>query len=121
MIEEKDQTYDFVCFTDLAYEFDTTQKKKIEQKIKRRLKYYKLGNYDQEKVEYIRQLKNELCSEISLNAKSRYYNKSQSEYASLADFDTEKMTADYALRYERVDRNELREMIYFAVNLYYMR
>jgi hypothetical protein len=44
MTDDKKQTYDFICFTDLAYEFDLSEKKEIEKKIKRRLKYYNLGD-----------------------------------------------------------------------------
>ena len=72
MTDNKEQTYDFICFTDLAYEFDFSEKKEIEKKIKRRLKYYNLGDYKQDRVEYIRQLKNDLYSEISKTTKSKY-------------------------------------------------
>ncbi|MBN1639482.1 MAG: hypothetical protein JW866_10970 [Ignavibacteriales bacterium] len=51
MSQENEHTYDLVCFTDLAYEFDFSDKKEAEKKIKRRLKYYKLGVYSQERVE----------------------------------------------------------------------
>ena len=57
MTDDKTQTYDFICFTDLAYEFDVCEKKEIEKKIKRRLKYHDLGDYNQGRVDYIRQLK----------------------------------------------------------------
>lgn len=46
MPQENEQTYDFICFTDLAYEFDFSDKKEAEKKIKRRLKYYKLGDWN---------------------------------------------------------------------------
>ena len=48
MTVKKGQTYDFICFTDLAYEFAFTEKAEIEKKIKRRLKYYKLAPYSKE-------------------------------------------------------------------------
>ena len=34
MLQENEQTYDLVCFTDLAYEFDFSDKKEAEKKIK---------------------------------------------------------------------------------------
>jgi hypothetical protein len=67
------QTYYLICFADLAYEFDATQKKKVEAKIRRRLNYYALGEYDQEKVDYIRELKDELRNEITSAATSKFY------------------------------------------------
>ncbi len=62
--KNQDQTYDFICFSDLAYEFDIAEKKKIENKIRRRLKYYGLGMFDSDRVEMIRTLKNQLLAEF---------------------------------------------------------
>jgi hypothetical protein len=121
MPADKSQTYDFICFTDLAYEFDFSEKTEIEKKIKRRLKYHKLGDYKQERVDYIRQLKNDLHTEISLQAKSKYFQKSTSEYADLSDFNFESMTNDYFKKYNKVTRGELMGMISFAIYLYHMR
>ena len=56
MTQTSEQSYDFICFTDLAYEFDFSDTKKAEKKIKRILKYYNLWEYDQERVDYIREL-----------------------------------------------------------------
>ncbi|MFL5766006.1 MAG: hypothetical protein ACJ77K_18825 [Bacteroidia bacterium] len=116
-----DQTYDFVCFTDLVYEFSHTDKKKIEQKIKRRLKYHKLGAYDQEKVEYIRRLKDELQKDLSDTANSTYYHRSGTGYAELSDFDTGKMTDDFHRGYNKINKDELKAMIDFAVYIYHLR
>lgn len=121
MAKREDQTYDFICFSDLAYEFDISKREEIEKKIKRRLKYHKLGNYDQERVEYIRQLKNTLYSEIAKSAQSKYYHKSSSAYADLSDFNTEQMTLDIHETYNAVDKAELKSMINFAIYLYHMR
>jgi hypothetical protein len=68
VIEEQENTYEFICFGDLAYEFDFSDRKEAERKIKRRLKYYHLGDYDQERVNYVRELKNDLYTEISLQS-----------------------------------------------------
>jgi hypothetical protein len=121
MTDDKRQTYDFICFTDLAYEFDFSNKKEIEKKIKRRLKYHKLGDYNQDRVDYIRQLKNDLNSEISQTTKSKYFHKSKSNYADLADFNIDQLTADYHRKYEKVDKDELMGMINFAIYLYHLR
>ena len=121
MTEDKGQTYDFVCFTDLAYEFDFSEKNEIEKKIKRRLKYYKLENYNQDRVDYLRQLKNDLYSEISSGTKSKYFNKSKSNYADLSDFNFDRMTSNYAKKYDKVDEYEMKGLINFAIYLYHMR
>ncbi len=121
MTEENKQTYDFICFTDLAYEFDFSDKKETAKKIKRRLKYHNLGDYNQDRVDYLRQLKNDLYSEISKTTKSRYFHKSKSNYADLADFNTDQMAADYHKKFGSVDKSELMGMIGFAIYLYHMR
>jgi hypothetical protein len=120
-MSSKDQTYDFICFTDLAYEFDISKKKEIETKIKRRLKYHKLGKYNQERVDYIRQLKGDLYSEITKGSDSTYYHKSQSSFADLADFDTRRMSIDFHNKYNQVNMDELAAMINFAIYLYHLR
>ena len=121
MLQEYEHTYDLVCFTDLAYEFDFSDKKEAEKKIKRRLKYYKLGDYSQERVDYIRELKNDLYREIGLQTKSKYFSKSKSNFADLADYKFEKMTADYLQKYNKINESDMKGILNFAVYLYYMR
>ncbi len=120
-MKKEKPTYDFVCFTDLVYEFNFSEKKETEKKIKRRLKYYKLGDYNQDRVDYLRQLKNDLYSEIFSGIKSKYFTKSASDYADLNDFDTEPMVSDYIEKYDKIDRNEMFGMINFAIYVYHLR
>ncbi|GAB2463039.1 hypothetical protein GCM10011375_15000 [Hymenobacter qilianensis] len=121
MTDNTGMTYDFICFTDLAYEFEFCGKKEAETKIKRRLKYYKAGEYSQERVDYIRQLKIDLYSEISQTSKSKYFRKSKSEYSAFEDFNLEQMRTDYNKKYDKLNKNELGRMIIFAIYLYHMR
>ncbi len=121
MTDSKEQTYDFICFSDLAYEFDFSDKKEAEKKIKRRLRYYKLGDYSQNRVEYIRDLKNDLYQEISKQTKSKYFSKSKSNFADLADFKFEKMTADYLEKYDKINESDMKGILNFAIYLYHMR
>lgn len=119
--EEQENTYEYVCFGDLAYEFDFSDKKEAERKIKRRLKYYKLGDYDQARVDYVRELKNELYSEIRLQGKSKYFHKSNSNFSDFSDFDFYKMLTDYTRKYERISKSDMARMLNFAIYLYHMR
>ena len=121
MEQDNKQTYDFICFTDLAYEFDFSDKKEAEKKIKRRLKYYKLGDYSEERVEYIRELKNDLYREIRLQAKSKYFSKSKSNIADLNDFKFEKMAVDYHKKYNKITESDMKGILNFAIYLYHMR
>jgi hypothetical protein len=121
MAETSEQTYDYVCFSDLAYEFDFSDLKEAEKKIKRKLKYYGLGKYDQERVEYVRSLKNDLFEEIRLYDKSEYYIPSKSEFAEFTDFDHFKMKDDFIKKYKKISVPDMSRILNFAIYLYYMR
>jgi glycerol-3-phosphate cytidylyltransferase-like family protein len=121
MIEGNEQSYDYVCFGDLAYEFDFSDLKEAEKKIKRKLKYYRLEKYDQERIDYVRELKNDLFKEISLQTKSKYFNQSRSNYADFTDFDYEKMKKDYLKKFEKISDSDMSRILNFAIYLYHMR
>lgn len=114
-------TYDFICFSDLVYEFNLSQKKVTEKKIRRRLKYYKLDPYNQQRVDYIRKLRNDLAAEIGLNSASLYYQKSNGIYAGLDDFNIHQMVADYCARFPDIDNAEMHAMINFALYTFHLR
>lgn len=120
-MQKKTQTYDYLCFSELAYEFDASDAKTTESKIKRRLKYYPLPSYDQERINIIRQLKNELYAEISQGLTSKYNHKIDSDYSALADFDTKKMISDYLKKYPKVSNSDLERITNFAIYIYYLR
>ncbi len=120
MKEDKIQTYYLACFMVLAYEIDSSEKKEIEKKIRRRLKYHKLGEYNQDKVDYIRQFKIDLFLEISKRNKSRYFHKSKSDSTDLADFASEKIISDYKRKYHKLSKEELKGMLNFAIYLCYL-
>jgi hypothetical protein len=119
---ESQYTYDFVCCTTLIDEFNFSDIKKTNQKIKRKLKYYKLGDFNQTRIDYLRSLKNELQTEIHLYNKSEYYQKSnQSKYSDLADFNTNLMVTDYIEKYDKVSKSDMCGIINYAIYLYYLR
>jgi hypothetical protein len=121
MGKENNQTYDFICFSDLVYESDLSDKKEIEKKIKRRLKYHKLGDYQQERVDYIRNLKNDLHKEIASREQSGYFKKIPSEFAELADFNIAQMKSDYLGKYNTIKGEEMLAMLNFAIYSYHLR
>jgi hypothetical protein len=115
------KSYDYILFSKLLYEFSHSDKSETEKKIKQSLKYYKLDPYNQERVDYIRQFKNDLCTEISKIDRSRYYKKTPSVYAEMEDFNVQQMTEDFHNTYHKLDKQELRGMIGYAIYLYYQR
>lgn len=120
-MKKDDLTYVFICFSALAYEFNLSDKTKIEEKIKRKLKYYNFDSYNQEIVNNIRVLRNELYEEISLRTNSKYFIKSNSKYSSLEDFDIDKIETDYQKKYNNLSKEELLKILNFAVYIFYLR
>jgi hypothetical protein len=114
-------TYDLICFSELAHEWDSSRKEEIEKRIRRRLKYYDLDNYNEEKVDYIRVLRNELFEELSLKNKSKYYIETNSHYVGLKDFDVERMKIDYLEKYNRLNVGDLLKILNFAIHVFYLR
>ncbi len=86
--EINEQTYDFICFTTLAYEFDFSDRK---------------------------------YQEINLQSKSKYFNKSKSNFADLEDFNLKKMTMDYLDKYNKITELDMKGILNFAIYLYHMR
>lgn len=114
------QTYDYVCFTDLAYEYNNA--KETEKKIKRRLKYHQLGKYDQERVDYLRLLKNDLAAVFSSGPASGYYDKTKTTgFADISDFNITRMHTDYCKAYDRIDPEEMNDLLYFSAYLFHTR
>ena len=118
---EAPQTYDWVCFQVLAYEFDTDDPKDFDKKLRRKLKSSGLGIYDAERIAVIRNLKNDLQSEIGKFARSHYYLKATGPYASLTDFDIDRMVDDYSRKYPSVAKDDMRGIMNFALYCYYLR
>jgi len=114
-------TYDETLFQALAYEFGPDDRREAERKIRRALKRHRLGTYNQERVDEIRSLKDELQSEIGRFAGSKYYLNSTGPVADMANFDFERMLADYSGKYPRIARAELGRMLNIALYVYYLR
>jgi hypothetical protein len=66
-------------------------------------------------------LKNDFYAEISSGAKSKYFQKSKSNYADLEDYKFEKMKMDYLKKYEVISENDMNGILNFAIYLYHMR
>ena len=80
-----------------------------------------MGKFDQQRVDYIRTLKEELSKEISSTAQSKYFTKTKSIYSELNDFDIPKMQSDYAAKFYSINKDELLSMINFAIYYFHLR
>ncbi|PJZ48487.1 hypothetical protein [Leptospira saintgironsiae] len=117
--KKREASYDYVCFSELVYEYD--KPKETEKKIKRRLKYYELADYDQARVDYIRKLRNDLSEEIQKNRESKYYLESKDTYSALHDFDVDLLLQDFLLKYQNISKDDMGSILLLAIYVYYLR
>ena len=116
-----DATYDYSCFMILAYEYGENKIKDSEKKIKAKLKYNKLGYYDEARVNKLRELTEELSKEIHLNNRSVYYTGQHGEYSEMEDFNYKKMAEDLSKKYFTIESKDLDSIVAMAVHLFHCR
>ena len=95
--------------------------KDTEQRIKRRLRYHNLGPYQQERLELLRRLNDETCSEIKRYDNSRYFSARHGNHSDPKDFDIDRWIADLSASYPEVPRAALERFIPWAVYWHYLR
>lgn len=121
MNQKKEVTdYDEMVLWVLAYEFSFTEKRETDAKIKRKLKAKKL-QYDQQRIDLLRRLKDDSQAEISKMHKSKYYIGSHGEFADMKDFDKELMMKEYAIKYPDISKQVISKFLEYAIYLYYLR
>ena len=136
----KTYTYESIVLNALHGEFSFSKKEEAEAEIKRKLKRYKAGAYDQQRVDLMRRFKNELQWEIGLRPlpelsihrelgsrephykprESRYYVGRHGRYGDYTDFDMPKMTTDMIAHYPQIPAKEIEWFVRFAVGTYYL-
>ena len=113
--------YDDAVLTNLAREFSCTDIEETEAKIKRKLRAKKLGKYDQQRVNRLRRLKDAVQTEVLKCDKSKYYSKLAGEFAAMKDFDTLRMTDDFATAFPEVPKQSIHEFVEYFIYLHYIR
>ena len=113
--------YEDAVLTILAREFSITDTKETEAKIKRKLRAKKIGKYDQQRVSRLRHLKDAVQTEVSKCRKSKYYSESAGEFADMKDFDTLRMTEDFAAVFPEVAKQSIHEFVEYFIYLHYIR
>jgi len=113
--------YDDGVLTNLAREFSCTDIEETEAKIKRKLRAKKLGKYDQQRVNRLRRLKDAVQTEVLKCDESKYYSKLAGEFAAMKDFDTLRMTDDFATAFPEVPKQSIHEFVEYFIYLHYIR
>ena len=121
MAETTKLTYEDAVLTIMAREFSATDVKESEAKIKRKLRVKNLGKYDQQRVDRLRRLKDAVQTEISKCHKSKYYSKLPGEFADMKDFDTLRITEDFAAAFPEVPKQSIRSFLEYFIYLHYLR
>jgi hypothetical protein len=109
------QNADDVILGTLAYEFRSSMQSESEATIRKRLRYYKYGKYNPQRVEMMRQLIAVAKKEFHPIQESKYFLGYHPEN-STRDFDLEQMVVDYQQQYPDVAPSALRMA---AGNLFY--
>jgi hypothetical protein len=105
----------------LVYEFDIKRREETDAKIKKRLRYYKLGPYVQSEVDLLRRLKELLLAEIGRYQQSKYYVGTHGYYAAIEDFDVPRMISECHAMFPEIALTEIEWFVRFAVATYYAR
>ena len=104
----------------LVYEFSSSDRAKVEAKIRARLKRKKLGAYDARRIAVLRRLKDVLRREISKGEKSRFFDGPHGRYVELSDFDVPGLTREMIRRYPQVPKAEVERFVPFCVFVYHL-
>src|SRR5262245_45677939 len=97
-------TFESEALSVLVYEFPFSEKTEAERKIKQRLRRKKLGTYDAERIEILRQFKNELQQEIGKYKESRFFTEFHGKYSEMRDFDIPRFIAEMSERFPQIPK-----------------
>jgi hypothetical protein len=120
-MKKNNETYESVCFPILAYEIDEQDAKESKLKIKRKLKYYGLQEYNEDRVSELRKLKDELKTEFQKGSNSVFFSGTHGEFADPNDFYLEKIVEHYHLKYPNISISQFFGIVNFAVYIFYLR
>lgn len=114
-------TYDYVCFTSLVNELMDNDASGAKRRISSRLRYFGLAKYNQERIELIRNMKDNLRAELSNPRSSSCYAGSNTKFAEPSNFNFECLVRKYSEKFPSIERDDLGRMINFAIYSYYLR
>ncbi|HYF94109.1 MAG TPA: hypothetical protein VD969_17980 [Symbiobacteriaceae bacterium] len=119
--KRKPETPTRVILGVLVSEFQPEERSKSDATIRRRLRYHRLGPYDQDQVEVVRRFKDALQREIGLLHRSQYYLGPHGKFAAPEDFDVARMVSDYRAAFPEIGKPDIEWFIPWALYVYYLR
>lgn len=119
---KKEMSYNFIVYSELVYEFNDNEIIETDKKIKRKLKYYKKDDFNQQVVNHLRLLRDDLQKEFSNPLQSQYYNKnSQKVFSDPTDYDFQGLLNHYKYKYNDVSEEDIIGIINISLYVYYLR
>jgi hypothetical protein len=115
-----DQSYDVSVFQAVTDELEGDDPKVAERKIKRMLRRRHLGEYEQDRIDTLRALRNDLRDEILKFQKSSYY-QGTPDLRPTEHFDDQRMVRDFSIKYPLVRHPDIGGIIGYALYYYYLR
>lgn len=115
-----DQSYDLSVFQMLTDEVEGDDPKKAERKIKGMLRRRQLGEYEQDRIDTLRALRDDLRNEIQKFDGSSYY-QGTPESRPTEHFDHQRMVKDFAIKYPLVRHPDIGGVVGYALYYSYLR
>lgn len=115
------ESRELASFQILANEIAGTDPSKTRARIRRKLQRSGLGEYDEAQVDQLRRLRDDLEQEITKFDRSKYFTPSASQFASLENFQSDRLARDFCERYPTVDKIDMAGIVGFALYYYYLR
>jgi len=124
--EQAPPSYEGEALGILAHEFSFSNKEETDDKISKRLRRKKLGDFDPARIQLLRRLKDQVQLEIGRQELSGYYRgpadseARRQKYVEMDDFDIPRLTADMIAAYPGIPSKEIALFVPYAVFIYHM-
>ena len=105
----------------LLPEFDFTDTKEVDLKIRDQLKKKKLGDFDPVIISDLRDFKNAIQTELHQASRSRYFTHTHGQYCDIRDFDLQRLATDMVAKFSSLSRDVIARFLPNATFYYYLK
>lgn len=116
-----DIAYNHEVLAVLLWEMLPSQQSDTERKIKRRLRDKRLGEYDQDRVDALRLLKETMAGELSRRSESIFHRGTSGKHSNSDDWDTERLARHLIDKHADIPEKNIRAILPNAIRTYYLR
>lgn len=105
----------------LLWEMLPSDRPDSERKLKRRLREKHLGQYEQDRVDALRRLRDNIVRELQLRERSSFHRKNPGKYSDPEDWDVERLAQYLIDEHADIPEENIRAMLPHAIYAYYLR